>query len=343
MRPWATQCTSPAMMPRGAADAEAHGDEPHVLARAVGQLALEVVLLVHLEGRVAHRQHAKDHHDRLGERRAYIGRRQNIEAQHDEDGAFQKHAGEQGRHRARRLGVGIGQPGVHGEQARFGPETDGREHERDHHEGSIHERRVGQDGRPEHRLVRIGHDVSGVRVDEQCPEQAEGHAGRADDDVLPRRLQGELRAVDADEEHRGERRGLHRHPHHDDVVGGDGEDHREHEQTEEGIVLLHLGGPELAVGHVVGHIGQRVHARAGRDNGDEPQEQRTEAVEMEPLPQSEDVAARKGGHHQQEARYRDARQGEHVNGFVDTARGRFRRQHGDDQRRRQRAAQKHQK
>lgn len=278
-----------------------------------------------------------------GERRAHIGRRQNVEAQHNEDGTFQKHAGEEGRHRARRLGVGIGEPRVHGEQARLGSKTDGREYERDHHEGPVHERRVGKDGCPEHRLVRIGHNVGGVRIDEQRPEQAEGHASRADDDVLPSRLQGEFRAVHTDEKHRGKRRGLHRNPHHDDVVGGDGENHREHEQTEEGIVLLHLGGPEFALGHIVGHIGQRVHARARRDDGDEPQEQGAEAIEMEPLPQSEDVAARKGGHHKRQTRYRDARQGEYVKSLVGAAGSRFRWQHGNEQRRRQRTAQKHQK
>lgn len=64
---------------------------------------------------------------------------------------------------------------------------------------------------------------------------------------------------------------------------------------------------------------------------------------MEPLPQSEDVAARKGGHHKRQTRYRDARQGEYVKSLVGAAGSRFRWQHGNEQRRRQRTAQKHQK
>ena len=321
------------------ADAEAHGDEAHVLARAVGQLALDVALPVHLEGRVAHREHAQNHHDQLGEARPHIGRGENVEPQHDEQRALQQHAGQQGRHGARRLGMGVGQPGVHGKQARLGAEADGGEHEGDHRERVVERGSHGQDGRPEHRLMRVGHHVGGVRVHEQRAEQTEGHAGRADDDVLPRRLQGKLGAVHPHEEHRGQGGGLHRHPHHDDVVGGDGQNHREHEQTEEHVVLFHLGGPELPIGHIVGHIGQRVQARGRRDNGNEAQEQRPQPVQMEPAAQGEEVAAGEHRGHEPKPRYSHDGQGQDVNGLEQAAGRGLRGQQGHGGGRNHRAAQ----
>lgn len=77
-------------------------------------------------------------------------------------------------------GVRVGQPGVHGEQARLGAEADDDEREREAHEHRVELVGVGHDGGEEGGLMRVGHDIGGVRVDEQRAEQAEGHTGGAD-------------------------------------------------------------------------------------------------------------------------------------------------------------------
>ena len=89
----------------------------------------------------------------------------------------------------------------------------------------------------------VGDHIGGVGVDQQRAKEAKGHAGGADHRVLPRGLEGGLVLVDTHEEHGGERGCLHGGPREDHVVGQTCEQHGEHEQAKQRIVLLGaLGG-----------------------------------------------------------------------------------------------------
>ena len=183
----------------------------------------------------------------------------------------------------------VGQPGVHGEQARLGAEADDDEREREAHEHRVELVGVGHDGGEEGGLMRVGHDIGGVRVDEQRAEQAEGHTGGADHRVLPRRLERLLVLVDAHEEHGRQRSGLDRRPGEDDVVGQAGEQHREDEQAEQRVVLLGALGRHGLLLDIDLDIGDGVHAGDEPDDAYQKDEDRRERIEMEPQAQSVDI------------------------------------------------------
>ena len=83
--------------------------------------------------------------------------------------------------------------------------------------------------RPHHGVVPLADHRARRHVDEDGAEQRERDADAAKDEILPGRLERLVRAVDADHQHRRQRRELDRHPHEPDIVGEKAEVHGEHQ------------------------------------------------------------------------------------------------------------------
>ena len=272
-----------------ATDTQAQRDHADVVDGGVREAALDIVLLKDAQGGHQDGQRAQDEQERTRIGVAHRDDGQGVEADDHQHGALEQHAREQRGDRARSLGVRVGQPSVHGEQARLGAKADHDEREREAHEHRVELVGVGHDGGEEGGLMRVGHDIGGVRVDEQRAEQAEGHTGGADHRVLPRRLERLLVLVDAHEEHGRQRSGLDRRPGEDDVVGQAGEQHRENEQAKQRVVLLGALGRHGLLLDIDLDIGDGVHAGDEPDDAYQKDEDRRERIEMEPQAQSVDI------------------------------------------------------
>ena len=120
----------------------------------------------------------------------------------------------------------IGQPGVQRREANLGAVTKQKENE-----GEVEKRRVegrnmlDQDG-PDHAVLALADDGTRGHIDEDRAKQRKSDADAAQDEIFPGGLDRLLRAVDANHDHRGERRHLDRDPHQADVVGDQSEIHR---------------------------------------------------------------------------------------------------------------------
>ena len=129
--------------------------------------------------------------------------------------------------------MGIGQPGVHGGQAGLRAVADEKKDE-----GQLNDRRMqvgsgGHQNRPvQGRFLPAG-DADEIEIAEGRAAEGQRDAHRADQDVLPRRLDGGLRHVERDEHGRRNRRGFDRDPHEPDVVTHDREEHRKREEIAE--------------------------------------------------------------------------------------------------------------
>ena len=265
-----------------ATDTQAQGDNAHVLHRRVRKAALEVVLAKHRECRHQNGQRADNQQQKLRILGAHGLDGKAVEAHDHKHGALKQHAREQGRDRARSLGVGIGQPSVHGEQAGLGAKAN-----HDKRKGEAHERRVELVGIRQHArqkcgLVGVGNHVGGVGVDQQRTEQAEGHAGGADHRILPRSLEGRLVLVDTHEEHGGKRGCLNGGPREDHVVGQAREQHGEHKQAKQRKILLGALGGHGALLDIGLYIGQREQPRKKTDKADEQHKDAAQRIEVEP-------------------------------------------------------------
>ena len=168
------------------ADRGRQREQAHVLDAGVGEHPFEVALPDdqrggHGEGQQSGRDQQAAHQART-EHRVDDGL-------HPQDGVErdgQEHAGHQPGHRGRRLAVRVGQPAVHRSEARLGGEPeDGQraghpEQRRVERETVLGQDEPGQGG-------TTGGDGGGVEQDE--PEEGDRYPDRAEDDVLPGRLE----------------------------------------------------------------------------------------------------------------------------------------------------------
>ena len=128
----------------------------------------------------------------------------------------------------------------------------------------------------------IGDHVSGVGVNQQRAEQAKGHAGGADHGVLPRSLEGGLVLVDTDQKHGGQRGCLDGGPREDHVVGQACEQHGEHKQAKQRVVLLSALGGHGTLLDVDLDVGQREQPREKTDKADEQHKDGAQRIEVKP-------------------------------------------------------------
>ena len=124
-------------------------------------------------------------------------------------------------------------------------------------------------------------DLLGRHVQQHRAEQRLRDAHAAQDEVLPGRLQAGRRAVDADQQHGGQRRGLHRHPDDAHVVGGQRQQHREAEQLVHAVVQAHARRRHLAVVALDAHVGSREDRRGQADEGRQRDEEDVQRVDVE--------------------------------------------------------------
>ena len=151
-----------------------------------------------------------------------------VDPQDRQEGAARDAAGQQRAHDARRFAVGVRLPGVHGGQAHLGAVAD----ESSTKAAWSH----GGDRSGASRTSSSNSSVDsqpglerGVGQEERA-EQGQGDAHRADEQVLPGRLQGAGVVVEVEQRGAGQRGRLHRHPHQAEVVGQ--RDQRHHRQDE---------------------------------------------------------------------------------------------------------------
>ena len=220
---------------QGSAEAEPEADETDVLDTRVREHALVVgrgpqECRGHGDG-----QHAERKQDAA--REAGPGRRVHggLESQDRVNADAQQHARHEGAHRRRRLAVGVGQPRVHRRQPGLRAIADHEEHERELDDSRRQPGRQPQERRPPKGVDLVAELLDAGEIHQDSPEERDGDAHRADQQILVGRLERGARALEVDEEDRRERGALDRDPHEPDVVGRDGEQHREHEQVEERI------------------------------------------------------------------------------------------------------------
>ena len=225
-----------------AAHAEGEHDDAHVLDRGIGEQALDVAAAVEHERCEHERDQAQRHHQRAGRERAGIGRQQHLEAQQRIERDIQQQARQHGRDRRRTFGMGVGQPGMQRRQADLGAVAEQQEDE-----GDIEKRRIesagalDQDG-PDHGVQALADHRPRRHVDQDGAEQRERDADAAENEIFPCRFERFVGAIDADHQHRGQRRHLDRHPHQADIVGDEREVHGEHQDLIHGVIETQKGG-----------------------------------------------------------------------------------------------------
>ena len=131
--------------------AQTHADNADMLQAVVGEQPLHVGLNQDERRRHAHGEQTETQNQMLAVGGPQAGRGENAEPQQGVEGDFERHAGEHGAGGRGRFAVGVGQPGVHGRQARLGAVTDQREHK-----GQLEQARV--------QLVRHAHQIGPVEA-----------------------------------------------------------------------------------------------------------------------------------------------------------------------------------
>ena len=138
----------------------------------------------------------------------------------------QQEAGEHRGNRRRCLAVRVREPGMDRRQARLGAVAHEDEDEGELHQGRIEMRLGGGELRPEQRVSRRGAVRLDRRRGQQRSHEGEGDADRADDQVLPHRLERQPARVQRDQEGGQQRRRFHADPHDAEIVRNQDQQHR---------------------------------------------------------------------------------------------------------------------
>ena len=193
-----------------------------------------------------------------------------MKADDAKQGALDECPGKQGGDRGRRLTVSVGEPHVDRGQAGFGPVAHHHEDEGDTDDARIE---LGGDGRDAGIIHGPGENpalcVHGRAVHQHRAEQAEGNADGGDDDVLPRRLQAVLVAVEAHQQGRGDGGALHRDPQDAKIVGQHRDQHGGDEPVDQGVVVAQPIGAHLSTREFLAHPAHRGHRHRHGEQTDE--------------------------------------------------------------------------
>jgi len=172
--------------------------------------------------------------------------------------------------------MGVGKPGVHGDESDLRAEADEHEREPRVDERAVEigagggERRVGRGV-----LVAERRDAGGI--DEHDSEQAEGESGRSDHDVLPARLERLVRALAGDEQRADHCGQLNRDPQHAEVGDDRGGQQRQPEQVQKRPV--HAAQPHVSDTRL--QVADGVDRHHGVDESDRDEEHAAQPVEEE--------------------------------------------------------------
>ena len=287
-----------------AAHAEGEGDDPHMLDRRVGEHPLDVLLPREKERGDDHRGESEPHEQGAGEAAGRgIGRKQRAVGDHlAADQRIERDVQQQPReHRRNRrwaLGVRIRQPVVQRYQAGLGAVTDQQEDEGNRHhrrlERALHDVQVG----PQQRVHPRAKHALRREVDQDRAHQRLGDADPAKDEVLPGGFERGMRAIEGDQQHGGERRGLDCHPHDAEVVGGEHRQHREGEELIHAVVQAQAGRAHTAVVALDAHVRARKQGRRQRHERRERNQEDVQRVDEELVVQEADRALRDDAHGQ---------------------------------------------
>src|SRR4030095_13394572 len=151
--------------------------------------------------------------------------------------------------------------------------ADDEEDERQLHHARGQPGREALKRRPAERVSLVPELLDTGEVDQHGAQERDGDSDRAEKQVLVGRLERGARPLEVDEEDRGEGGALDRDPHEPDVVGGDRQEHREHEEVEEWIEA-----PPCRLGQVARGLGGG-ESRNDADQGDHPSRERIGAEE----------------------------------------------------------------
>ena len=263
------------------AETERKGHQPHVLDRRVGEHALHVLLTRQQEGRGHDRQQPEAHHHLAGERAVQRAVGEHLAAQDRVQRDVEQQPRQHGRHGRRALGMGVGQPVVDRHEAHLGDIADEQEREGERDDARVEQAldRV-EVGTQQRCALGAGHLLGG-HVQQHRAEQRLRDADAAEDEVFPRRFQARRGAVDADQQHGGQGRRLHRHPQDAHVVGHERQQHREAEQLVHAVVQAQPGRRHLAVVALDAHVGAREQRRRQADEGRQRDQENVQCVDEE--------------------------------------------------------------
>ena len=253
------------------AKAEGQGRDAEMLDRGVGEQALEVPLGDDERQRHRQAEEAEDHQQRRREAWAEGASRDEVDPRKRVERHRQRGARQERRDRARRLAVGVRQPGVERREPRLGPVAGKREQERQPDQGRIEIGRDQHQPGPGEGVARLAQDRHRRGIEEERPEQREADPDRAQDEVLPGRLDRHGRAGEADQQGRHDRRRLDRHPYQPEVVEQRHRREAGREPQQESVVAAAVAGGEPARGLLHGKV-RRGAGRGDRGDGDDEHE-----------------------------------------------------------------------
>src|SRR6185312_14812802 len=115
-------------------------------------------------------------------------------------------------------------------------------------------------------------------VDQDGAKQRQPDADTAKDEILPRRLERLVGAVDADHQHRGQRRHLDCNPHQADIVSHQREVHREHQRLVHRMIEAHEARRQTANLDLVADIARAEHGGGEADQRGQRDEDLVEVV-----------------------------------------------------------------
>ncbi len=135
--------------------------------------------------------------------------------------------------------------------------------------------------RPQQRRAALAQHALGGEIQQDGAEQRQRDAHAAQDEIFPRRFQTGRRAIQADQQHGGQRRRFHRHPDDAHVVGGERHQHGEGEQLVHAVIQMQHGRAQLAVMLFDAHVGTREQRGGESDECGQRDQKHIELVDEE--------------------------------------------------------------
>ena len=285
-------CSKSGEIGERAAHAERKHDDAHVLDRGIGEQTLDVAPPVQHEGREDQRDQAHRHHQGTGGNRGRVGGEQYLEAQQRIERDVQQQARQHGRYRRRTFGVRVRQPGMQRREADFGAVAEKQEYEGNIEKGRVEIRRALDQQRPDHAVLAFAHHRTRRHVDQDGAEQGERNSDAAQDEIFPGRFQRGVGAVDADHQHRRQRREFDRHPHQADIVRHEREIHAEHHGLIHGMVETQVNRRQPLALELMRDVARAEDAGGESDEGIEHDEDDVQIVDQHVRPGCGDVRPR---------------------------------------------------
>jgi hypothetical protein len=133
---------------------------------------------------------------------------------------------------------------------------------------------------PGHRRQALADHLLGNQINQNRTEERQRNADAAEDEILPGRLHGFRRAIDADHHHRRESGHLDPDPQQPDIVGDQRDVHRAHHGLIERVIEAQVEGRQPADVELMADIRGAENAGREADKGGEGDEVDVEIVDQ---------------------------------------------------------------